>query len=381
MNTEKTKQYGWYSFGYNGTGTLTEIRNKISKQNLTINHIQSAPGVAQAIISASYQDNDIEQPIQFVLKQTTSYRGELTDYYEIELCYSDFMAAPTYGLWRRLDDFLSDALLCWQGDNVTRIIITGGWVGCSWSNNLERTFILRTKIVWGDDTLPNEKPLLFPLSMPAPDAWQLHDVDEPESIAELQYTLYENTHAPYLPKAIKPSGFQGKVPYLMREDGNRYFIFSRVVYDIHPYSDCPYIRSYYIYLDEDIFFTFRNYISTNEVDYVSSYGFRAFPPDKALWANQRSNGLVNPVKQSKDLCWSMQLTYPIWLRVKHAFCDAWINWQGCKNRLTQTSRFTYRGQISDFKWDKPYGGDAELRGGFVAGTAQDLVISHKYNEK
>ena len=51
---------------------------------------------------------------------------------------------PPYGLWRRVDDALFDALACWPpteatGPEPSRIDAWGGWVNGTWSPRLRRS--------------------------------------------------------------------------------------------------------------------------------------------------------------------------------------------------------------------------------------------------
>lgn len=75
------------------------------------------------------------------------------------------------------------------------------------------------------------------------------------------------------------------------------------------------------------------------------------------------------------------LSYRVWLRVKHAFCDAWQAWEACRYRLFDEQTFKYRERTSTFTWDEPYGGKTNIDGGFVAGISVRLSISIKYAEK
>lgn len=93
---------------------------------------------------------------------------------------------PGYGLWRRVDDCVIDALYFWperenSGLPPVRIAALGGWLNGKWDANWERVFgyavkdihrLLRTDL---EDEPPVAEAWLFPLDEPAPPPWKFID--------------------------------------------------------------------------------------------------------------------------------------------------------------------------------------------------------------
>ncbi|WP_417453882.1 hypothetical protein [Kiloniella sp.] len=110
--------------------------------------------------------------------------------------------SQSYGLWRRIDDCVCDALRFWPqntgaGQLPNRFILTGGWFNSSWSAHLERTYFpIRDHFYESydgfDDTNP-QKQWLFPLDEKSPPKWIFHnDVGKKPEEGEYDETLYSS---------------------------------------------------------------------------------------------------------------------------------------------------------------------------------------------
>lgn len=83
---------------------------------------------------------------------------------------------PSHGLWRRIDDCLTDGLLCWPREKNSKdlanrsIAFNGGWLNGAWTPNLFRSF-LGTTGVSGREAIRSPAPLI-PIDQPPPAPWQ-----------------------------------------------------------------------------------------------------------------------------------------------------------------------------------------------------------------
>lgn len=284
--TRFIEQFGWFRFRYHSDfAELLSITNELTGQ------VQSVVGISllddDKQYTAVYRDKDIAQTVTFSVCRNEPFAGKLSDYFSISLDYENvYSDIPLYGHWRRVDDFITDALLCWRPQRIGSVTVTGGWVGGQWCNKTQRQYNIINGLPWEENNHIAE-PYVYPLDGTASQSWQLYDCNnKPESKCKLAYQFYPNTQMPYIPIDKTPQDFVGKVPYLQSKNKKRFFIFSGASFEIHPYSDCPFVTSNYIYLDEEVFFNFRHFHSYfGELGgRVSNYGFRHYPPKRDCWA-------------------------------------------------------------------------------------------------
>ena len=142
---------------------------------------------------------------------------------------------PSYGLWRRVDDCVCDALTFWPqrektGLSPTRILVAGGWVNGSWSDLWERTFPYGTKAY---KPSPLKCAWLFPLDEPAPSPWVFHDYKETGAEVDISMMAFEglkrypaqdvtlknkSDRFYYIPAEQRLTGFENKTVYLQTKD-------------------------------------------------------------------------------------------------------------------------------------------------------------------
>lgn len=321
------RRYGWFEYGQEPR----KITNYLTGQELVIKSVTEVPNMT--IYDCSYKDSEIVQLVRFSIHQDMRK--------DIKLDYRDTIpGCPPYGYWRRIDDFLVDALLCWP-DFLDRggfsLHTIGGWRSGAWNPELRRQFSSRKSGT--PDQLTNyliAEPYLIPLETTSPPPWRLVDVESPATEANLKFELLTDSNVPYLSRSSPVEGFQGLVPFLEREDKAAYIIFSKLQPSSHRGED-PEVLLYYTYVDQDIFFRFRSHpFYKLELGTCIDYGFREFPHSRELWTTKPLGELV-PGNQTRPkenvLSQFSYLSYPVWLRVLHALGDAWPAWGAPRKKI------------------------------------------------
>ena len=124
-------------------------------------------------------------------------------------------AIPPYGLWRRVDDCLTDALACWPSNALTGlkpafIALNGGWFNGAWTPEFYRSVSGSVRLVNSTEAFQTLVPRALKMDAPAP--WRrVEPALEPPSWArELPDEIRAEVGA-----AIE------RGPYLQSEDGHR----------------------------------------------------------------------------------------------------------------------------------------------------------------
>jgi hypothetical protein len=277
------EQHGWYEYGEDPPS----ITNVLTGQRLTLTSVSLEAETAK--LTCQYQDPDISHRIALLLRQAPHAVSIQLDYRWV------FGSAANHGHWRRLDDFLTDALLFWppcSGDAVyANLHVLGGWRGGSWERDWPREFSLRRGATSASGA--PAAPCFLPLELPPPPRWRYVDADKPAFRAELAF------------KDGQPIGFQGVVPCLEREDQQSYLFPSHLEQELNRGEDLMGLP-WYTYVDEDVFFTFR------------SHPFRRLELSSGWQFGQRQGNAL-PLK-------SATLPYATWKKALTAICDAWPMW-------------------------------------------------------
>lgn len=147
-------------------------------------------------------------------------------------------AHPPYGLWRRIDDCVSDALACWpESDAISKgfaekLRFDGAWLDGAWSAKTQR-WERRFYDPKGSDDVEDYSPWLMPLDAPAPSPFEFHDLRGPPSgadplIAEnpvlltgLEFDDPELRFRPKLPEDSDLTQLAGRAPHLLSGNGRR----------------------------------------------------------------------------------------------------------------------------------------------------------------
>jgi hypothetical protein len=323
------QQHGWFEYGENPR----RITNSLTGQSLTV--LSGDAATASSRLRCQYEDPELKLPIDVVIHRSASSAA-------IELGYPwTFSVSPTYGCWRRIDDFLTDACLNWQegefNPELCTLTVFGGWRSGVWQPQLQRVFSAsKGETPWPIQDCPIAEPYFFPLDLKPPGAWRYSDIEKPAAKAELEFECSAPSNVPYLDITAAPLGFQGLVPFLERAERQAYIFPAR----LEPHSnrgEDPMALVWYTYVDPDIFFTFRSYPFFGlELSSVEDYGFRQSPPLREFWATDR---LGNPVPgdtarpSANGLSRLSSLSHRVWRDTLIAIGDAWPMWRYPARRI------------------------------------------------
>ncbi|MBC5768093.1 hypothetical protein [Ramlibacter albus] len=307
--------YGWFNY----EPAPHRITRPATGQRLTI----APSNGSEEAFDVTYADADFQCPLRIVVVRREHYLPFRT------LEYPAWFSEPRhYGHWRRVDEFLVDALLCWPvmaGEPAaTGLTIIGGWRSGKWQPHLKRGF----RGGWAATQATKERPYtvaepaLIPLDLPMPPQWRVVDVDWPRTEARLESVRHENGVA-ILPRGERVSGFQGRVPFLAREDGAAFIFFSKL--EPQTYRDGePETHLHYTYVDEDFFFTFASAPRWSlSLGLDSDYGYRVTPPPREVWPADMYGNLQPWDAAVRGFSW---LGYRAWRRVYDTLHDAWPAW-------------------------------------------------------
>jgi hypothetical protein len=161
---------------------------------------------------------------------------------------------PPYGLWRRVDSCLLDALLGWPeieltGPVANSIEAHAGWANGAWTSNLQRTVDRGQNFGFDPPDSQYEKPYIERLDAVAP-AWRFVDVAEMRAQADVAGVEEASAGQYLLASDVPPSGFQSSMPHLMSADGKS-AIFPA---GCRPPRRHDFANSWFLYVDADVFF-------------------------------------------------------------------------------------------------------------------------------
>lgn len=355
-------RYGWFEYEQKPR----RIRNYLTGQQLIVKSVSEHKNLTN--FDCQYSDSEITLSVRFLTHQDPKRPpGINVDYREI---FSDL---PSYGQWRRIDDFLVDALLSWpELDDTMRkygVHTTGGWRSGVWQSEFCRQF--SGGKIGTPEQLTNyiiAEPYVIPLETLPPVNWSLVDVKTPVTEVNLKFELLTDSNVPYLSRNSPVAGFQGLVPFLERNDKAAYILFS----SLEPFSnrgEDPMTLLYYTYVDQDVFFTFRSHPFYGlEIGSCTNYGFREYPPLRELWTTKPLGELVpwNQSRSAKDVLSKFSdLSYPVWLRTLHAIGDSWTAWGSTRKKIEIDKHISLPNTYGRVGFIGDYG--PTTTGGFIAG--------------
>lgn len=131
-----------------------------------------------------------------------------------------------YGVWRRVDDCVSDALLCWPHAKATgkppfQLKSKGGWLNGTWSDHFSRSFG-RPRFSASEKAMrPEVRPRLFPLHTMPPIPWRYVHSE----------SLTDGIRLPAFPTAQDVADLEDGMPHLRRNDGLAVLYPSKVVHN------------------------------------------------------------------------------------------------------------------------------------------------------
>ncbi len=352
-------QIGWWTFD---APTQTLI-NRASGQRIRFESAGTdagspphPPASDPARLRFSYQDTEVRYPV-LVTARSETYGGAGFDHRDNSrhsLSWSiDHLGSaaewrrasgadteiPPYGLWRRVDDAMFDALACWPpgeqtGPQPSRINSWGGWLNGAWSARLRR--------VGAGHVEPNKaierglEPFLEPLAS-EPLSWRFVDAKNAVAGASLAgvRTLRSGLH--FLPRDAALTGFETDIPHLRRSDGKA-VMFPHQVQSTLDKDGWYTARAQFAYADDDVFFRLygrpwgwrKDEPGTweFEIDELHDLGVRQDPDSTELPA-----GLVRSRRVHDWRGPNLQPLPRLAQRVTTALIDGWLAWSGSRLRL------------------------------------------------
>jgi hypothetical protein len=334
-----------------------------------------------------YRDREIQYPILVRRKFEKGQSGGTAAVLEIDHSESAKLWRergnqagdnPPYGLWRRVDDAVVDALCCWKDlGGLTQSIqvhAIGGWFNGAWHATWRRKFSGARYDPTGP-TWPLAQPILEPLDSTAPPPWQFVNHAKNVTRADLARVPREPGYMPMLPPRMPLEGFQGQTPHLIRAD-NKAVLFPAFASRRWVNSSYPDFEDYYvgvghfIYANEDIFLTcaFDAEHSSFWTSWQLELGVRtekgaelSRSEEKAKWPLAGPSG------------------FAAWRRLAFDLLQSWPNWRGSGCRLLEDpaafEAFKHSGDPNSGrlpKWEKSgialeMPKKVAITGGFVGG--------------
>jgi hypothetical protein len=379
--------FGWWCFD----GGRRALINSATGQRLIFDGASHGDGPDDApVLCFIYADEEVQASlvVRVPAARPNEYRRWLIDYVCPTAMWPGGRKTPSYGLWRRIDDCVVDALLCWPerpetGSKPNRIATAGGWVNGAWNDALRCEFEIRFL-----DQEVSGKPFvnrtLDPLDCSSPSPWVYHDAPRSEPAARLTGVSRVGKGYRYLPPDAPLTGFERDVPYLMRRGGDAvmfpsgldsYFFRGE---DYHP-------RMLVDYADSEVLLTV-----SCEPDWCYGRGETAWgfglkhlcSPGIGLRSLDRfdpttPHGLPLDLFTVGEFLGSPipELSYRLWRRLSGAFVDGWLNWTAPARQMAEPPEWLARQPTKRREMDIPENNGVNLarrrgvtiKGGYVGG--------------
>jgi hypothetical protein len=291
----------------------------------------------------SYRDREVEYPVVVRRKFEKAPTGGTAAVLEIDHGESariwrgranQIEGNPPYGLWRRVDDAVVDALCCWNElGGLTKSIqvhAIGGWFNGAWHATWRCSFSGARYDPTGPAS-PLGQPILEPLDSAAPPPWQFVNHAKNVIRADLAHVRREPGYMPTLPPRVPLEGFQGQTPYLIRAD-EKAVLFPAFAGRRWVNSSYPDFTDYYVgvghftYANEDMFLTcpFDAERSTFGTNWRVELGART----------EKGTELSRSEEKAK---WPLAgpANYAAWRRLTFDLLQSWPNWRGSGCRLLE----------------------------------------------
>jgi len=258
---------------------------------------------------------------------------------------------PPYGLWQRVNECASDALLCWPeleetGPPPYRITSAAGWFNGSWSTAIRRQYERGLDFCFVERDAPME-PFLQDVNAPA-QVWRFVDAPQAAPMASLAHVQQLEQHRLYLPAEAALAGFETEMPHLLRDDGHAVMFPAGLRSELHRGESYD-AKPFFLYADEDLFFCLRGsefsgwrWMHSNwkfELGKPFRIGLRhldqfdASQPDGVpatyFWRERPVEKWIRVLPEA-----SMAIPSPaITRRIAAALIDGWLAWTGTSKRL------------------------------------------------
>jgi hypothetical protein len=354
-----TEQTGWWTFD----AETQALINRVSGQRICFESavddagsLLQSPATGPARFRFFYEDAEVRYPVTVTARRET-YGGPGFDHGDsrrLSLSWSvDHLASavewrrscdveaeiPPYGLWRRVDDALFDALACWPSNErsglaPSRIDAWGGWLNGVWTPRLRRVGAGRAEQNMAVES--GLQPFLEPLASP-PLSWHFVDAERAVACASLAGIRTLRTGRHFLPRGAALAGFDTAIPHLRRSDGKA-VMFPYGIRSSRDKDGYYTAGTQFFYADEDVFFRLdgRGFSSAwdtgtweFELDELIDLGVRQDDPD----AIELPAGLIC---SRKVYDWRGPYLQPLprlAQRLTAALIDGWLGWSGSSQRL------------------------------------------------
>ncbi len=271
--------YGWWQFDRQRAALMNTNTGQTVSFTKTISTLPASheafedngaeggePRTTSALTSAQwyqfkYEDAEIKALLQVFARVHSGPRQNTTCYWFVQhsetvVLHPDEVpiAALPYGYWRRIEDCVIDAFMCWPeidatGKKAQFVVSNGGWFNGVWTDDVRRKYTNWFRLL--------SRPLTpFPASIQSLDAkpqrWQFEDADSID-LKALWAGFQEHVPGIFsMKKGYDFEGLSGRMPLLREIDGPGFMglagIDSRVVRETYRAG------GYAFYRDADIFF-------------------------------------------------------------------------------------------------------------------------------
>ena len=330
--------FGWWDFD----AEVVALVNRVTGQRLVL--IGRQPEVTAGTPALRFRYEDRDTHFSLIVRRPQTQRGQypcwLVDYASSAQVWRRRAGATgvlPYGLWRRVDDSVIDALLCWpeivqSGPKVERIESTGGWLNGAWSDGLCRRFSVRF-FDWATKGQAIVAVGLESLDVTAAPPWRYHGAPVARQGARIAGIERPNERYVYLPAEAALTGFERDVPYLERSDG-RAVMFPSGLSSYFFQSEAYTPQALIDYADEDVLLR----LGCERGDFLGSsvFSFRS----SSFFASQiglRDRGRFDPTSRNGMPAELFPLetpyggptpSYRLWHRLREALVDGWLQWTG-----------------------------------------------------
>jgi hypothetical protein len=146
-------------------------------------------------------------------------------------------ACPPYGVWRRIDDCVSDALASWPETKGAKLFdmvdLDGGWLNGAWNEHFTRSkqrCRIRDRAQTPDEEFstwlipldtPPPSPFVFHDYVPRRDGSENWDIENPVLLEGLEFDNPRDRYRPHLPPDKPLTGLDGRTAYMLSRDARR----------------------------------------------------------------------------------------------------------------------------------------------------------------
>ena len=288
---------------------------------------------------------------------------------------------PSYGIWRRVDDCVSDALACWPENEITigslaaNVHLDGGWLNGAWRGEAKRA---ESRLMIHDRLDPDEhdySPWLIPLDTPPPSPFVFHDyrparpednkriLENPVLLKSLTFGDSEWRFNPKLPPDAPLTQLEGRTAYLLSQDQHRllYIYFGDTERQRKGGHWSPLFKL--LYIDDRVVVPgpaspgqqSETGAMWSTSPFLSGFELRSDKPDSAFTVQPRADF---PPRPSRAL----------WLHIRWGIAEGWCAWDGSEARHTD-----WLGRLSLRRADGIRLANGGYRGGRWA-TPADLIV-------